>query len=104
MTEGQTVERSGGQLDILPTIANLLGVSLKDEGFTAFGHDLLNVGRNVVGMRYYLPTGSFFNDEVMFIPGKGFADGEAVSLDTFQPVADFSQYEGDYNYILQSTL
>ncbi|QSF44223.1 LTA synthase family protein [Paenibacillus tianjinensis] len=101
MTQGQTVERTGGQLDILPTVANLLGVSLKDEGFTAFGHDLLNIGRNVVGMRYYLPTGSFFNDEIMFVPGKGFADGTAVSLDTLQPVADFSPYEGDYNYILQ---
>ncbi len=101
MTQGQTVERTGGQLDILPTVANLLGVSLKDEGFTAFGHDLLNIGRNVVGMRYYLPTGSFFNDEIMFVPGKGFADGTAVSLDTLQPVADFSPYEDDYNYILQ---
>lgn len=101
MTQGQTVARTGGQLDILPTVANLLGVSLKDEGFTAFGHDLLNIDRNVVGMRYYLPSGSFFNDEIMFVPGKGFADGTAVSLETLQPVADFSQYEDDYNYILQ---
>ncbi|EOS54601.1 LTA synthase family protein [Paenibacillus barengoltzii] len=98
---GQVVERTGGQVDILPTVANLLGISLEHEGFTAFGHDLLNLDRNVVGMRYYLPTGSFFNDEVMFVPGAGFDDGAAVSLDTLQPVADIAPYRSDYDYILQ---
>lgn len=101
MEQGQVVERTGGQLDVLPTVANLLGVSLKDEGFTAFGHDLLNIDSNVVGMRYYMPTGSFFNDEVMFVPGKSFADGEAISLDTYEPVEDFSKYQTDYDYILK---
>lgn len=101
MAAGQVVDRTGGQLDILPTLANLLGVSLKQEGFTAFGHDLLNIDHNVIGMRYYSPTGTFFNDEIMFVPGKGFADGEAVSLDTLQPVADFSKYQSDYDYVLK---
>ncbi|KAI7256226.1 hypothetical protein KC345_g11015 [Hortaea werneckii] len=101
MTQGRTVDRTGGQLDILPTVANLLGVPLKDEGFTAFGHDLLNIDSNVVGMRYYLPSGSLFNDEVMFVPGKGFDDGEAVSLDTLQPVTGISKYQSDYDYILK---
>lgn len=99
--QGQMVERSGGQVDILPTVANLLGLSLEDEGFTAFGHDLLNIDRNVVGMRYYLPTGSFFNDEVMFVPGAGFDDGTAVSLDTLQPVADIAPYRSDYDYVTE---
>ncbi|MCE3202959.1 LTA synthase family protein [Paenibacillus sonchi] len=101
MAQGKVVKQTGGQLDILPTLANLLGVSLKQEGFTAFGHDLLNIDRNVVGMRYYSPTGSFFNNEIMFVPGKGFADGEAVSLDTLQPVADIHKYQSDYEYILK---
>ncbi|WP_340025522.1 LTA synthase family protein [Paenibacillus sp. FSL K6-1096] len=101
MEQGQVVERTGGQLDVLPTVANLLGISLKEEGFTAFGHDLLNIDRNIVGMRYYLPTGSFFNDEVMFVPGTGFADGEAFSLDTYKKVDDFSKYQSDYDYILK---
>lgn len=101
MAQGKVVKQTGGQLDILPTLANLLGVSLKQEGFTAFGHDLLNIDRNVVGMRYYSPTGSFFNNEIMFVPGKGFADGEALSLDTLQPVADIRKYQSDYEYILK---
>ena len=67
--QGKVVDQVGGQLDIMPTIANLLGISLQQEQFTAFGHDLLNIDRNVVGSRYYLPTGSFFNDDVMFVAG-----------------------------------
>lgn len=98
--QGETKEQVGGQVDIMPTIANLLGISFKDRGYTAFGHDLLNVERNVIGMRYYLPTGSFFNDEVMFVPGKGFDDGTAINLKTLQPLEDFSQYRQDYDYVL----
>lgn len=37
----------------------------------------------------------------MFVPGKGFEDGEAVSLDTLEPVKDFSSYKQDYDYILK---
>ncbi|AHV98687.1 LTA synthase family protein [Paenibacillus sabinae] len=98
---GKTIERTGGQLDIMPTLANLLGISLKNEGVTPFGHDLLNIQHNVAGMRYYLPSGSFFNDDILFVPGKSFQDGEAVSLKTLQRIADFAKYERDYKYILQ---
>ena len=98
--KGETIDKVGGQVDIMPTVANLLGVSFKDRGYTAFGHDLLNVKNNVVGMRYYLPTGSFFNDEVMFVPGKGFDDGTAIDLKTLKPVEDISKYRKDYDYIL----
>ncbi|WP_310552118.1 LTA synthase family protein [Paenibacillus glufosinatiresistens] len=101
ISQGQVIHTTGGQVDILPTIANLLGISLTEEKFTAFGHDLMNIQNNVVGMRYYLPTGSFFNNDIMFIPGKGFKDGKAVSLKTFETVSDFSKYERDYNYILK---
>lgn len=98
---GQVIEQVGGQVDILPTIANLLGLSLEEERFTALGQDLLNIDRNVIGMRYYLPTGSFFNNEIMFIPGDGFEDGTAVSLQTLEPVLDLTPYRSDYDYILQ---
>lgn len=99
-TEGKVVECVGGQVDIMPTIANLLGISLEQHQFTAFGRDLLNTDHNVIGMRYYLPTGSFFNDEILFVPGEHFADGTAVSLKTLQPVPVQSAYRKDYDYIL----
>lgn len=97
----QVIKTAGGQVDIMPTVANLLGISLKDEDYVAFGHDLLNTDGNVFGMRYYLPTGSFFNNEIMFVPGKSFEDGMAWSLDTMEPVPDFSAYRGDYDYVLK---
>ncbi|MDR0268422.1 LTA synthase family protein [Paenibacillus sp.] len=99
-TKALEVKQVGGQVDIMPTLANLLGISLKDENFTAFGHDLLNIDHNVVGSRYYLPTGSFFNDEIMYVPGKTFEEGSAVNLDTLEPVTDFSKYREDYDYNL----
>lgn len=94
------VERTGGQVDILPTLANLLGLDVNSDTFMAFGHDLLNVKSNVIGMRYYLPTGSFFNDEILFVPGKGFEDGTAISLKTHEPVTDIAAYQKDYDYVL----
>jgi lipoteichoic acid synthase len=100
-TKGQVINQVGGQLDIMPTIANLMGISLKDNKFVHFGHDLLNITHNVLGERYYMPTGSFFNDEIMFVPGKGFDDGKATSLETFQPVTDIEKYRADYDYILK---
>ncbi|WP_058304229.1 LTA synthase family protein [Gorillibacterium timonense] len=99
--EGKRVERTGGQVDILPTVANLLGLSWSEDEFVPFGRDLLNAERNVVGMRYYLPTGSFYNDEILFIPGTGFEDGTAYSLKTHEKIEDFSKYKGDYEYILE---
>lgn len=98
--EGKVVERIGGQIDILPTVANLMGISLEEQQFTAFGRDLLNTDNNVIGMRYYLPTGSFFNNDVLFVPGKGFDDGTAISLKTLEPVQVQNSYRKDYDYIM----
>jgi len=101
---GQTpakVERTGGQVDILPTVSNLLGLSWSEDEFIPFGRDLLNAERNVVGMRYYLPTGSFFNDDILFVPGTGFDDGTAYSIKTHEQVTDFAKYRSDYDYILE---
>lgn len=99
-TKGQVIEQPGGQLDMLPTIMNLMGVSLQDEKFTAFGHDLLNMDHNAFGIRYYLPTGSFVNNDIMFIPGAGFDDGTAYSLKTYEPVTDLEPYRADYEHVL----
>lgn len=99
--KGETVKLAGGQMDFVPTLLNLLGVSLEQESYTAFGRDLLNTDRNVVGIRYYLPTGSFVGDGVLFIPGEGFDDGTAISLETHEKITDIEPYREDYDYILQ---
>ncbi|MDR6723720.1 phosphoglycerol transferase MdoB-like AlkP superfamily enzyme [Paenibacillus amylolyticus] len=99
-SKGQVVEQPGGQLDIMPTVLNLMGVSLQEEQFTAFGHDLLNMDHNAFGIRYYLPTGSFVNNEIMFVPGAGFDDGKAYSITTYEPVTDLEPYRADYEHVL----
>ncbi|WP_284238516.1 LTA synthase family protein [Paenibacillus glycanilyticus] len=100
-SNGKVVDQPGGQLDIMPTLANLLGVKPAEDNVVAFGHDLLNINHNVFGMRYYLPTGSFFNNDILFVPGKGFNDGTAYSIKTMEPVADFAEYRDDYDYIMK---
>ncbi|MNJ02732.1 hypothetical protein D3C73_1627890 [compost metagenome] len=52
-------------------------------------------------MRYYLTTGTFFNDEVLFVPGKeGFKDGKATSIRTLKRVGDITPYKSDYDQIV----
>lgn len=68
-----TMQETGGQADILPTVANLLGVPLGQQ--IHFGQDLLNQTSNLLPQRYYLPSGSFVNDKGIFVPGDGFSDG-----------------------------
>ena len=99
---GQRVELTGGQTDILPTVANIMGIDLKSIGFTAFGQDLLNVKHNTIGVRYYLPAGSFFNDDILFIPGKkGFEDGTATSIKSFKKIKNIAPYKSQYEEIIK---
>jgi lipoteichoic acid synthase len=100
LQKGEVISQVGGQMDIMPTVVNLLGISLKNQNFVHFGQDLMNITKNAIGMRYYMPTGSFFNNDIMFVPGKGFDDGKATSITSFEPIKDFSQYKDDYDYVL----
>jgi len=94
---GEVNEVVGSQLDIMPTVANMLGLSLDD--YVHFGQDIVNYPDNLFGMRYYMPVGSFFNNKIVFKPAEGFADGEAFDLQSRETLADFSQYEKDYERI-----
>ncbi|NBD26124.1 LTA synthase family protein [Paenibacillus glycinis] len=67
------LKQTGGQSDIMPTVANLLGISLQDH--IHFGQDLLNQPSNILPERYYLPSGSLITDTEMFVPGTSFKDG-----------------------------
>lgn len=78
VTEPKVFDQLGGQVDILPTIANLLGFSLDNQ--IHFGQDLLNQSYNMLPERYYLPTGSFLSSKELFMSGSGFEDGKHYSL------------------------
>ncbi len=97
-TEPRSFPQPGGQVDVFPTIANLLGISLK--GHIHFGQDLLNHNVNVLPQRYYLPSGSFVNGNGIFVPGLNYEDGVSYPFDGGQSAeTDFSIDE--YNRALE---
>lgn len=71
------IEHTGGQIDILPTVANLLGVSVQNQ--LHFGEDLLNQETNLLPVRHFLPTGSFINNSSIYVTGEAYADGTNFS-------------------------
>lgn len=68
----EVIEQTGGQVDILPTVANLLGISVDNQ--IHFGLDLLNESNNLLPQRYYLPSGSYLNDSTLVVSGIGYED------------------------------
>ncbi len=93
-------EQLGGQVDILPTVANLLGVPLGEQ--IHFGQDLFNQqGYNILPQRYYLPTGSFLSSEELFLSGSGYEDGRHYSLAGDGLSRDRSASEEEFERALQ---
>ncbi|MFC4303258.1 LTA synthase family protein [Cohnella boryungensis] len=98
VTEPQVLPQTGGQIDIFPTLANLLGISLK--GHIYFGQDILNSKDNLLPQRYYLPSGSFVNGKGIFVPGLSFKDGANYPFDGGQPT-EADSTEEEYNRALE---
>ncbi|WP_425436710.1 LTA synthase family protein [Paenibacillus donghaensis] len=88
----QTMEQVGGEVDILPTAASLLGVSLENQ--LHFGQDLLSQTYNLLPERYYLPSGSFIASSGLLIPGNSFEDNTQypIASGLQQPAASEDEY------------
>lgn len=99
LAHGQVLPQTGGQVDILPTVANLTGVSAA--GQLHFGQDLFNQTHNLIPQRYYLPSGSFIRDDALFIPGSGYSDGTIYPLAGGTLSSSPSISEEAYNRALQ---
>lgn len=78
VTYPEVFKQLGGQADVLPTIANLMGIPL--DGYIHFGQDLLNQSYNILPQRYYLPSGSLLTGNTLFMPGEGYPDGTRYPL------------------------
>jgi lipoteichoic acid synthase len=74
----QTLEQVGGEVDIMPTAASLLGVPMADT--IHFGQDITAQTYNLLPQRYYLPTGSFIASSALLIPGNSFEDNTQYTL------------------------
>ncbi|WP_338044370.1 LTA synthase family protein [Paenibacillus pinistramenti] len=92
---------TGGQVDILPTVANLLGVSVDQQ--LHFGEDLFNQTHNLLPVRHFLPTGSFINDKSIFVPGDGYTDGSNYSQ-TDNSIIKNGSTEAEFNAAQQLLL
>ncbi|MBQ9155644.1 MAG: LTA synthase family protein [Eubacterium sp.] len=68
--ESRTVTTAGGQVDILPTIANLMDFDIPQPYI--FGHDLLNTEDGFVAQISYVGKNSFISDDnnMLFVIGK----------------------------------
>jgi lipoteichoic acid synthase len=100
-TEGDTRQDTVGQVDIMPTIADLVGVDLTQ--VPHMGKSVFVNSNALVPFNSYLPGGSFANDRVVFMPGLGFDDGTAVNIadDSDAKATDVEQ--NDYERMLELT-
>ncbi|AZN38726.1 LTA synthase family protein [Paenibacillus albus] len=78
VTYPKVVSQMGGEVDIMPTLANLAGVSM--DGQIHFGQDLLNQPSDMIPMRHFLPSGSVITNDYLFMPGISYEDGTNYSL------------------------
>jgi len=89
-----TCETAGGQTDILPTIAYLLGFETLDTLYT--GHNILTIGEGFVAEQTYMTKGSFFTNDIGYEMSRDgvFENGRAWDLDTGEDVDIGLCYEG----------
>lgn len=78
----QTIETVGGQIDIRPTLMNLLGIDTKDH--IQFGNDLLSDEKLDFTV---LRDGSFITDQVVY------TDGACYDKETGKPLEETKQCE-----------
>lgn len=92
-------EITGGQVDLLPTILNLMGI--RNEYLT-FGRDLLNNEEGFVASQTFMEKGSFIdNDYVFEISRDGiFENSKAYTRDDHEPVEIEECREG-YEYAIK---
>lgn len=116
--ESHTIGTVGGQVDVMPTIANLMDLKITQPYI--FGHDLLNTEEGFVAQISYVGEGSFITDDnhMLFVIGKdgtvehgrvlNLLDGEKMNLnqtlcqkysDRAQTLLDTCKEVLDYNLI-----
>jgi len=77
-TQGVTRQDVVGQVDFMPTVADLLGMDLTQ--VPHMGRSVFVNSNALVPLRAYMPGGTFVNDRVVFMPGLDFSDGTAAQV------------------------
>ena len=83
--EGETFETVSGQIDVMPTLLNLLGI--KEDGHTMFGNDLFAEERDDFAI---LRNGTVITDEFIYTNETclSYETGEEVAIDLCQPLIE----------------
>ena len=89
------ITKATGQLDLLPTVAYLLGWDKLDTIY--FGHNMFAPGEGFIAEQTFVKKGSFIKGDIMYeIALDGIFDhGKAWNVDTYEPVPIDGLYE-DY--------
>lgn len=92
----ECINTTGGHIDFLPTIANIMGLNLDDS--LILGQDLVNTDNGFVAFTTYLFEGSFANNDVIFQMSREniFEDSRAWLIGTNEEV-DVLQYREEYD-------
>lgn len=95
----ETFHTTGGQIDFMPTMANIMGLTL-DKTFI-LGQDLANAKNGFVAFTSYLFEGSFAEDDVIFQISRGgiFEGSRAWKIGTNE-LLDASLYQKEYEKAL----
>ncbi|MFA5524121.1 MAG: sulfatase-like hydrolase/transferase [Tissierellales bacterium] len=82
----QKISITGGQMDFLPTVLNLLGIENK-KGIM-LGQDLINAVEGFVAQQTYMLKGSYIKDDFVFSMSRDgiFKNSRAWNINTRQPV------------------
>jgi phosphoglycerol transferase MdoB-like AlkP superfamily enzyme len=98
-TKGVTRTDTVGQVDIMPSIADLVGLDISQ--LPHMGRSVFVNSNALVPFNSYLPGGSFANDTNLFMPGLGFDDGTAVKVADNSKADPGDREANDYKRMLE---
>lgn len=95
----ETIATTGGLIDFLPTIANIMNLEIPHP--YVLGQDLINANEGFVAFTSYLLDGSFIHDDIMLeISREQILEGSRVWNINTHETLDPLLYEEDYNNAL----
>ncbi len=97
----QTIGTTGGQIDFLPTIANIMGLTFQEDNTFILGQDIANAKEGFVAFTSYLFEGSFATNDIMFeISREEIFEGSRAWRIGIGDTVDASQYAAEYEKAL----
>jgi lipoteichoic acid synthase len=91
---GETYSYLGGQIDLMPTLLNLLGI---EHDAQMIGHNLFYYTSNLLGMRYYMPGGSFISNNTLYTAPSAKLPASLFDRKTMQKTKNTNRLEENVN-------